>query len=249
MPRQLSKEEALNKNAPLTASQAHKALISLENPEKAKFLAGFFKTGKGQYGEGDRFLGITVPLVRNVVHQFKSLPLSETEQLLQSIYNEERLLALLIFVEQYQKGENQEAIYELYLKNRKQVNNWNLVDASAPLILGAHLLQDKRDLLLKLAKSKSLWDRRIAIVSTFAFIRNNEFDDTLKITELLLGDSEDLLHKACGWMLREVGKRNTQVLEQFLQQYGNKMPRTMLRYAIERFPEVRRKQYLTGRFI
>lgn len=248
MPRQISNEKALNEVAPSSAKLAHEALIALENPEKAKFLAGFFKTGKGQYAEGDRFLGIPVPEVRNVVRQFKNLSLCECEELLQSVYNEERLLALLILVGQFQKGKNQVAICRLYLKHRKQVNNWNLVDASAPLILGLHLVNRERDVLYKLAKSRFLWDRRIAIVSTFAFIRNNDFDDTLKITALLLNDAEDLLHKACGWMLREVGKRNTPVLEQFLQQHGSKMPRTMLRYAIERFPEDRRKLFLAGAF-
>jgi 3-methyladenine DNA glycosylase AlkD len=229
--------------------QAHAALLALANPNKAKFLAGFFKTGKGQYAAGDRFLGIAVPAIRQLSRQFVQLGLTDCERLLQSAYNDERLLSLLILVEQDQKGDVsvKNMVYQIYLKNRHRVNNWNLVDGSAPYIVGAHLLQRDRSLLYELAKSRSIWDRRIAVLATFAFIRAGDFADTLKLTEQLLGDEHDLMHKACGWMLREVGKRNQSVLEGFLRQHHDAMPRTMLRYAIERFPPVKRTGYLTGK--
>ncbi len=229
--------------------QAHAALLALANPNKAEFLAGFFKTGKGQYAERDHFLGITVPAIRQLSRQFRQLGLTDCDQLLQSAYNEERLFSLLILVEQYRKGDvsAKTKVYQIYLKNRHQVNNWNLVDGSAPYIVGAHLLQRDRSLLYELAKSRSLWDRRIAILATFTFIRADDFTDTLKLTEQLLGDEHDLLHKACGWMLREVGKRNQSALEGFLRQHHDAMPRTMLRYAIERFSPTKRTGYLTGK--
>lgn len=228
--------------------QAHAALLALANPKKAEFLAGFFKTGKSQYAEGDRFLGITVPALRQLARQFRQLGLTDCERLLQSAYNDERLLALLILVEQYQKGDVgiKNRVYQVYLTNRRRVNNWNLVDSSAPYIVGAHLLQQDRSLLYQLAQSPSLWERRIAVLATFAFIRAGDFADTLKLTEQLLGDEHDLMHKACGWMLREVGKRNQSVLEGFLRQHHANMPRTMLRYAIERFAPAKRTGYLTG---
>lgn len=229
--------------------QAHAALLALANPNKAEFLAGFFKTGKGQYAEGDRFLGITVPAIRQLARQFRQLGLLDCERLLRSAYNDERLLALLILVEQYRKGDAniKNKVYQVYLNNRHRVNNWNLVNSSAPYIVGAHLLNRSRSLLYQLAQSRSLWDRRIAVLATFAFIRAGDFADTLKLTEQLLGDKHDLMHKACGWMLREVGKRNKSVLEGFLRQYYAVMPRTMLRYAIERFAPAKRTAYLTGK--
>jgi 3-methyladenine DNA glycosylase AlkD len=229
--------------------QAHAALLSLANPNKAEFLAGFFKTGKGQYAEGDHFLGITVPAIRQLSRQFRQLGLTDCERLLQSAYNDERLLALLILVEQYRKGDvgAKNKVYQIYLKNRRRVNNWNLVDGSAPYIVGAHLFQRDRSLLYELATSRSLWDRRIGILATLTFIRADDFPDTLKLTEQLLGDEHDLMHKACGWMLREVGKRNQSVLEGFLRQHHDTMPRTMLRYAIERFSTAKRTSYLTGK--
>jgi 3-methyladenine DNA glycosylase AlkD len=229
--------------------QAHAALLALANPNKVEFLAGFFKTGKGQYAEGDRFLGITVPIIRQLSWQFRQLGLTDCERLLQSAYNDERLLSLLILVEQYRKGDVgvKNKVYQTYLNNRHRVNNWNLVDSSSPHILGAHLLQRGRALLYELAQSRSLWDRRIGILATFAFIRAGDFADTLKLSEQLLGDEHDLMHKACGWMLREVGKRNQSVLEGFLQQHHDAMPRTMLRYAIERFSPAERTGYLTGK--
>lgn len=233
----------------LDAAQACEALHALENPEKAAFLAGFFKTGKGQYAEGDRFLGITVPQVRLVARQFRELHEADCEVLLQSPYNEVRLLALLVLTAQYAKGDEaaRESVCNLYLRNRRRVNNWNLVDGSASQILGEHLVPRKRDPLYELAGSPSLWDRRIGIIATFAFIRRNDFADTLRISKLLLKDPEDLMHKACGWMLREAGKRDQDVLTGFLRQHCRTMPRTMLRYAIEKFPPEQRQAWLDGR--
>ena len=228
--------------------QAHAALQALANPSKAEFLANFFKTGKGQYAEGDRFLGIMVPGIRQLARQYRRLGLADCERLLQSAYNEARLLSLLILVGHYRQGEVgvKNKVYQIYLKNRNRVNNWNLVDGSAPYIVGAHLLNRDRSLLYELAESRSLWDRRIGMLATFASIRADDFSDTLKLAEQLLGDEHDLMHKACGWMLREVGKRNQSVLEGFLRQHHAAMPRTMLRYAIERFSPAKRTAYLRG---
>lgn len=223
-----------------------KELKKLGSLERAKSSLRFFKTGKGQYGEGDKFLGITVPEQRKVAKKFKDLPLTEVKKLLWSKIHEDRFVALEILVFKYKEGSETERkkIVNFYLKNRKQVNNWDLVDTSAYLILGNWLLDKDRSILYKLAKSKNIWDRRIAIVSTFEFIRNKQFEDTLKISETLLGDSHDLIHKASGWMLREVGKKSSPTLEKFLKKHAKIMPRTMLRYAIEKFPEEKRKEYL-----
>ena len=233
----------------MTHRQAQTALLALANPNKAAFLAGFFKTGKGQYAEGDRFLGITVPAIRQLARQFRQLDLTDCERLLQSPDNEERLLSLLILVEHYRTGDAgaKNKVYRIYLKNRHRVNNWNMVDSSAPYIAGSHLLQQDRAVLYELAQSESLWDRRIAILATFAFIRENDFTDTLKLTEQLLGDEHDLMHKACVWMLREVGKRNQSVLENFLRLHHHLIPRTVLRYAIERFSPAKRTAFLIGK--
>lgn len=231
-----------------THRDAIAAVQARANPDKAKFLAGFFKTGKGQYAEGDRFLGVVVPEIRKLARHFRDLPLPEVERLLESHHNEERLLALLILGDQYAKGDasQRDLLHEFYLKRRGRVNNWNLVDSSAPYILGAHLVEREREraTLYELMKSGSLWDRRIAVVATLALIRANQFKDTLELTKGLLTDPEDLMHKACGWMLREVGKRDEAVLEAFLEKHCTKMPRTMLRYAIEKFPEAKRIGYL-----
>jgi 3-methyladenine DNA glycosylase AlkD len=228
--------------------QVHAALLALANPKKAAFLAGFFKTGPGQYAEGDRFLGVTVPALRQLARQFRHLGLPDCERLLQSPHNEERCLALLILVEHFEKGDaaTKNKVYRLYAKNRHRVNNWNLVDGSAPYIVGPHLLRRSRSWLYQLARSPSLWDRRIAILATFSFIRAGDFADALKLTAHFLDDEHDLMHKACGWMLREIGKRDPAVLETFLRRHHRHMPRTMLRYAIERFPPARRKAYLAG---
>jgi 3-methyladenine DNA glycosylase AlkD len=230
--------------------RAQAALLALADPDKAKFLAGFFKTGPGQYGEGDRFLGIVVPAVRQVAKQFRRLPLADCEVLLASPYNEERLLALLILVGQYRAADaaTRDKVYQSYLAQRLRVNNWNLVDSSAPNIVGTHLLTRDRSVLVELAQSPTLWDRRIAMLATLTFIRAKDFADTLRLTELLLADPQDLMHKACGWMLREVGKRDAAVLEQFLSVHQRAMPRTMLRYAIERFAPDKRAALLAGTF-
>jgi 3-methyladenine DNA glycosylase AlkD len=217
------------------------------NSKKAKLLQGFFKTGKGEYGEGDIFLGIVVPESRKLAIKYSSLPLKDVEQLLNSKIHEERLIALLLLVHNYQKHiEQREEIYKFYLKNTTYINNWDLVDLSCHKIVGKYLLDKDRAILYTLVHSDNLWERRIAVISTFEFIRNNQFDDSIKLSEILLQDKHDLMHKAAGWMLREVGKKDISVLETFLKQHYKKMPRTMLRYAIERLPEKRRKAYLAG---
>ena len=231
------------------ARQARRALHALGDAGKAAFAARFFKTGRGEYGEGDRFLGIPVPAVRRLARQFRHLSVADCRVLLASPYNEERLLALLILVGQYTQGDapQRRAIARAFLASRQRVNNWNLVDSSAPYILGPQLRNRPRQLLDRLAASRSLWDRRIAVLASFAFIRDGDYSTTLRLAERLLGDPEDLLHKACGWMLREVGKRDEAVLEAFLGRHHARMPRTMLRYAIERLPAARRRAWLAGR--
>ena len=206
----------------------------------------FFKTGPGEYAEHDQFIGVPVPKLRELVKTYRTLPLKSVLCLLQSPINEERLLALLMLVERYQKGDAtlKQMIFDLYQTYIQYVNNWNLVDASAHLIVGAHLHQCDKTHLLTLAASDILWERRIAIVSTWYFIRQKEYDWTIKLAEMLLHDPHDLMHKAVGWMLREAGKRDETILIEFLDQYANKMPRTMLRYAIEKFSLDRRKDYL-----
>jgi 3-methyladenine DNA glycosylase AlkD len=232
----------------MNAKEISKRLRKMGDKEDARFLNGFFKTGQGQYGEGDIFLGIRVPAVRMLAKEYNALPLKEILPLLKSPYHEIRLFALIMFVNAFAKGDEtiQKKIYDLYLANTRYINNWDLVDISAPNIVGAHLLTKSRKPLYQLAKSKSLWERRIAVLATFFFIKNNQFDDSLKIAEILLRDKEDLIHKAVGWMLREIGKRDIQVAEAFLQKHCRIMPRTMLRYAIERFTPARRKMFLDG---
>jgi len=226
--------------------QCVKELNKLKNPAKAKILAGFFKTGKGEYGEGDIFLGITVPEQRKVAKKLLNLKFSEIQKLLDSKIHEHRLVALLILVEKYKKGNDKEKkdVVKLYLKNTKKINNWDLVDLSSHYILGDYLLNKDRKILYALAKSKNLWEKRIAIISTFAFIRKDDFKDSLKIAEILINNQHDLIHKAVGWMLREIGKRDQKVEEKFLIRYYKAMPRTMLRYAIEKFPEEKRYFYM-----
>ncbi len=226
--------------------QLKKELKELANPKQAEILQGFFKTGEGEYGEGDIFLGIKVPVQRKAADKFQDLSLEDLERLLNTKIHEYRMTALFILIGQYERGDKIEKkkIFNLYLKNTKNINNWDLVDISAPKVVGDYLLNKPRGVLYKLARSKKLWERRIAIISAFAFIRNNEFDDTLKIAEILLNDKHDLIHKAVGWMLREVGKRDQKIEEEFLKKHYLKMPRVMLRYAIERFEEKKRKFYL-----
>jgi 3-methyladenine DNA glycosylase AlkD len=221
-------------------------LKKLANPEKAAVLQRFFKTGKGQYGEGDKFLGIVVPQQRSVAKKFLALDFDDLENLLASPIHEERLIALLILVMQNQKADaiKQQAIFDFYITNAHRINNWDLVDLSAPHIVGKHLFAKDKQLLYDFAQDENLWRRRIAIIATQYFIRNDCFKDTIALAKMLLNDQEDLMHKASGWMLREVGKRDVVVLEKFLDRHVTKMPRTMLRYAIERFPEAKRKAYL-----
>lgn len=235
-------------NMMYTANDVHKKIELLKNPVKAKLLSGFFKTGKGQYGEGDVFYGVTVPQSRKVAKEFFELSLPEIKKLLFSKIHEERLIALVILVSQFQKGDEtkKEKIYNFYLQNAQRVNNWDLVDTSAHKIVGAYLLDKNPSILITLARSKNMWERRIAIIATAAFIGKNKFKHTFRIATLLLNDKEDLMHKAVGWMLREVGKRDVVTLEAFLLPHYKTMPRTMLRYAIEKFPEIKRKKYLQG---
>lgn len=218
---------------------------------RARVLQSFFKTGAGEYGEGDAFLGIRVPELRKIAGRYECLPLSDVHALLLSKYHEERLTALLIIVLKFGRGneKDKEKIYRFYLKNTPYINNWDLVDLSAPKIVGAYLFEREKSRLYRLAKSKMLWERRIAIVATFHFIKHGRLDETMKIARMLLRDEADLIHKAAGWMLREVGKRNFSVEENFLRKYFRIMPRTMLRYAIERFPETKRQSYLHKRTI
>ncbi len=232
----------------MTARKAQARLLALADNAAAEAMRRFFKTGPGQYAEGDRFLGIKTEPLRQLAREFRSLPLDESRKLLCSELHEARMLALMILVRTFEKGDEslQQAIHELYLANVDRVNNWDLVDASAPAIVGGYLTERDRGPLTRLAGSASLWERRIAIVATLHFIRRDDFADTLRLAALLLRDREDLIHKAVGWMLREVGKRNEPVLEGFLATHCRQMPRTMLRYAIERFDETRRRQYLRG---
>jgi 3-methyladenine DNA glycosylase AlkD len=223
-------------------------LHELGDPVRGIHSQRFFKTGPGQYGEGDKFLGLTVPEMRGIVRKYRGLDDGAVLKLLSSSWHEERLVALLLMVEAYDRGDDPRRahIHRAYLANTARINNWDLVDASAGDIVGQHLEAGDITLLERLARSESLWERRIAIVSTFYFIKRDELRPTLKIAALLLGDSEDLIHKATGWMLREVGKRDRAVLDRFLKKHYKRMPRTMLRYAIERHPERVRKQYLAG---
>src|SRR5215210_2602179 len=231
-------------------AHVRKELQSMADPDKAAILQRFFKTAQGEYGEGDMLIGVMVPQSRQVANKFSQLPLGEVRTLLYSRIHEERLVALLILALRYSSAsscrEEKEEIVKFYLDNIKQVNNWDLVDLSAPNILGAHLVDrdDKRRLLYKLAGSENVWERRIAIVATHHFIRNGDFSDTLKIAEMLLQDRHDLIHKAVGWMMREVGKRDAAAEKEFLEKHCSVMPRTMLRYAIERLSERKRRRYM-----
>jgi 3-methyladenine DNA glycosylase AlkD len=230
----------------MKAADAAQRLKSLASPELATSAAKFFKTGPGQYGEGDIFLGIKVPVLRKLASEFGELPLVEVKRLLHSPLHEQRLLALLILVFRADRADEagRKAIFELYLANTKYVNNWDLVDSSAPSIVGGYLFDKSRKPLVALAKSENLWQRRITIVATQHFIRHDDFEDTLRIGRLLLGDREDLIHKATGWMLREVGKRHEPTLEAFLQEHAAVMPRTMLRYSLERMAPAKRQAFL-----
>lgn len=230
------------------ASDISQTLRALATPETASILQRFFKTGPGQYGAGDVFLGIKVPPLRALTQHYRDADLDTITTLLHSKYHEERLFALLLLMQFYERATDNErcAAFDLYLNNTAHINNWDLVDVSSPHIVGRHLADKPRKVLQRMARSSSLWERRIAIISTFHFIRKNDFDDTFCLAKTLLHDEQDLMHKAVGWMLREVGKRDLAAAETFLLQHYHDMPRTLLRYAIERFPEQRRQQYLKG---
>jgi 3-methyladenine DNA glycosylase AlkD len=232
----------------MVVAELQKRLKALGDPRVAEGSRRFFKTGPGEYGEGDLFRGIRVPALRALAKEFQEMRPREAERLLGSPYHEDRLLALLILVRLYSRGDEaaREEIYRLYLKNARLINNWDLVDSSAEHIVGAHLRERSRAPLRRLAKSGDLWERRIAVLSTFHYIKRGEFRETLDIARALLDDREDLIHKAVGWMLREVGKRDAAAAEEFLKENYRRMPRTMLRYAIERLPEERRRRYLKG---
>ncbi|MDP2924004.1 MAG: DNA alkylation repair protein [Candidatus Omnitrophota bacterium] len=233
----------------MSFSKLQKELRKYASKETAKVLQGFFKTGPGEYGEGDIFLGVRVPYIRKIAKHYKSLPLGDIAKLLHSPIHEERLLALLILILQFNQANatDKNKIYNFYLKNSRYINNWDLVDLTAPNIVGEFLIARSKKQLYIFANSDSMWERRISILSTFKFIKNNRFADTLKIAKILISDKEDLIHKAVGWMLREIGKRNKNVEKFFLKEYYKIMPRTMLRYAIEKFPEEERLAYLNHR--
>ncbi|KUL25723.1 DNA alkylation repair protein [Chlorobium limicola] len=233
----------------MMAAEIRSRLEELADPERAEILRRFFKTGPGEYGEGDMFRGISVPLLRKLCRDFSRAGVDEAVGLLASGWHEDRLLGLLLFIDRYKKSDeaHRTLIYKHYCAHTDRINNWDLVDLSSPQIVGCHLQARDRSPLYRFALSESLWERRIAIVSTFHFIRAGDFGDTLAIAEKLMGDKEDLIHKATGWMLREVGKRKVEVLEGFLSEYYRSMPRTMLRYAIEKLPEPRRQAWLKGR--
>lgn len=234
----------------LTRCQLERELVAAGNPKRAANLSWFFKTGKGQYGDGDRFLGIPVPALRKIALRYCELPLSDIARLLASPIHEHRFAALGILVMQYEQSNHagRERVFRFYLRHAKRVNNWDLVDTSAPYIVGEHLKARSRGELHRLAKSSNLWERRISIVSTFAFIRNGEIRDTFRIAEKLILDKHDLIQKAVGWALREAGKTSRPALLDFLEKHYATISRTSLRYSIERFPAAQRKRMLAGKF-
>ncbi|RJP36076.1 MAG: DNA alkylation repair protein [Desulfobacteraceae bacterium] len=234
---------------PITLLEIQERVRREANPKVASQLQRFFKTGPGQYGEGDVFLGIRVPDLRRLTRAFGDVPMPVLPLLLASPFHEERMLALLLMIRGFESGDERarKRIYRFYLSNTRHINNWDLVDASAPQIVGAYLHDREKTPLYELARSSMLWERRISMVAAFHDIRRHHFDDALAISALLLADKEDLIHKAAGWMLREIGKREVSVLERFLIRHYRDMPRTMLRYAIEKFPEEKRMAYLKGK--
>jgi len=227
-------------------SDLKKELRNFADFKKSNILLKFFKTGIGEYGEGDIFLGIIVPNTRKVAKKYIDLEFADIKELLYSKIHEERLCALLILVEKFSIADEKEMknVFNFYIKNTKQINNWDLVDLSAPKIIGAYLLNKPKNILYKMAVSKNLWKKRISIISTFTFIKAGKYSDSFKIAEILMDDKHDLIHKAVGWMLREIGKRSLKDEISFLNKYYKKMSRTMLRYAIEKFPEEKRQFYL-----
>ena len=227
-----------------------KALRAKASPAKAASSARFFKTGKGHYGEGDVFIGVTVPEQRAIVATAKDLPFKDIATLLASKVHEERLMGCLLLAGRGQRAAKAQDVAELkkladfYWEHRAGINNWDLVDSSAEFVLGPYYLKRSRAPLFKMARSARIWDRRYAVLATFHFIRQGDFKDTLRLAELLMEDEHDLIHKACGWMLREVGKREVSVLRTFLQSHAARMPRTMLRYSIERLPVAERHKFM-----
>lgn len=231
----------------MSAREVQKALRQKADPKKAKVLRSFFKTGPGQYGEGDIFLGVTTVQTRQIAAEFSDLGFSEIQKLLKSSVHEHRVVAVRILVARYKKSDvrKQKQVFDFYIRNLARINNWDLVDLSAHSIVGPHLGKNKTSFLLGLAKSKDLWARRVGIVATLHYIRQGNVNEVFTVSEALLNDTQDLIHKATGWMLRETGKYcKAGLLESFLDKHATKMPRTMLRYAIERFPEKKRKTYL-----
>ena len=238
----------IKENFPASLAKLRRDIRALGSPERAKHSLRFFRTGPGEYGEGDKFFGLSVPEMRAIAKQHRNLAHEEVLELLQSPWHEDRLVALLLLVDGYKRGDDnqRQRIHRAYLANTRWINNWDLVDMSAGQVVGGHLDAAEISLLEKLARSKDLWERRIAIVATFHFIKERELTPTLRIAEMLLHDTHDLIHKGVGWMLREVGKKDRAVLDAFLAKHYREMPRTMLRYAIERHPEPTRKRYLAG---
>jgi 3-methyladenine DNA glycosylase AlkD len=220
------------------------------DPEKAAVYPRFFKTGPGEYGEGDRFYGVTVPKCRKIAKAAREMKWVELAKLLKSPMHEEREVALFIMVDTFQRARGEEeraTIYQRYVRHRKHVNNWDLVDSSAPTIVGGYLEDKDRSQIYDWARTGNLWERRIAMLATFRYIKSEDYKDAIAIARILRDDDEDLIHKAVGWMLREIGNRDRAEEERFLKAYYKKMPRTMLRYAIEKFPEKKRKAYLHGK--
>jgi 3-methyladenine DNA glycosylase AlkD len=232
-----------------TLNSLRDELRTLADPLDAVHLQRFFRTGPGEYAEGDRFLGLRVPVLRRLARVYRDLPAEDVLALLRSEWHEERLLALLLWVQEYARASQprRDEIFREYLASTRFINNWDLVDSSAEHIVGAQLRERDRGVLDRLARSESVWERRIAVLATFHFIKRDDFEDTLRIAGMLLEDRHDVIHKATGWMLREIGQRDRAAEEAFLQRHAARMPRTMLRYAIERFEEPRRKAYLAVR--
>lgn len=221
----------------------------MASPARAAMNRRYFKTGPGEYGEGDRFVGLAVPQVRELAARYGGLPFADSLRLVRSSVHEERLLGLLLWVERYRRGAESEKarLYRSYVRNLRYINNWDLIDCTAEHIVGAHLAERSKASLMRWAASEDLWERRVSIMATFGYIKRGRFEETLRLARRLLGDNHDLIHKAVGWMLREIGNRDRGVEEAFLRKHYRRMPRTMLRYAIERFPERRRRAYLEGR--
>jgi 3-methyladenine DNA glycosylase AlkD len=240
---------AINRQARATAAAARRRLRELADPDVARTAQRFFKTGPGEYSAGDEFIGVRVPVIRRLGRELRGMSIDEITALLHDRWHEARLLALVLLVDTFTRAPANEraSIADLYLRNTRWINNWDLVDSSAPSILGAHLLTRSRTVLDRLARSKNLWERRIAIVATQHLIRADKFDDTLRIAELLMYDSHDLIHKAVGWMLREVGDRDRKRLESFLTKHAHEMPRTMLRYAIEKLSSDDRRRFMSAK--